>query len=45
MSKTGYYMPWYLLGGAGVLTGGALMCKFFPLEIDTISLLIALSYC
>ncbi|KAH0606582.1 uncharacterized protein H6S33_003416 [Morchella sextelata] len=25
MTKTGYYMPWYLLGGIGVIIGGALM--------------------
>lgn len=29
MTKTGYYMPWYLLGGIGVIIGGALMCKSF----------------
>lgn len=26
MSKTGYYMPWYMFGGALVVIGGALMC-------------------
>ena len=29
MSKTGYYMPWYLLGGGFVLIGSALMCNYF----------------
>ena len=27
MAKLGYYMPWYLFGGASVLAGAALMCK------------------
>lgn len=27
MLKLGYNMPWYLLGGALVLSGTALMCK------------------
>lgn len=38
MTKTGYYMPWYLIGGIGVVIGGALMCKSFlyplPLSIS-----------
>lgn len=28
MTKLGYYLPWYLLGGAFELVGAALMCKF-----------------
>lgn len=27
MSKTGYYMPWYIFGSVLVLVGSALMCK------------------
>lgn len=27
MAKFGYYMPWYLFGGALILTGASLMCK------------------
>lgn len=27
MSKNGYYMPWYVFGGALVMIGSALMCK------------------
>lgn len=27
MSKIGYYMPWYLFGGAFAVAGGSLMCK------------------
>ena len=26
MAKLGYYMPWYLFGGALVLVGSTLMC-------------------
>lgn len=26
MAKPGYYMPWYLFGGALVLSGSTLMC-------------------
>jgi hypothetical protein len=28
MSKFGYYMPWYVLGGTFTTIGGSLMCKF-----------------
>ena len=27
MARFGYYMPWYLFGGALILTGSSLMCK------------------
>ena len=35
LSKTGFYMPWYLVGSILVLTGGVLLCKSFtyPLAI------------
>jgi hypothetical protein len=28
MSKLGYYQPWYLVGGALLLVGDVLLCKF-----------------
>lgn len=33
MGRTGYYSPWYIVGGALELIGGVLMCKsIFPPE-------------
>lgn len=34
MAKLGYYMPWYFVGGALVLTGAALMCEFLPIIME-----------
>ncbi|KAL8791208.1 MAG: hypothetical protein Q9213_000165 [Squamulea squamosa] len=37
MSKTGYYMPWYIFGSVLVLIGSALMCYTYE-DQDTVTL-------
>lgn len=35
LSKTGFYMPWYVAGSTIVLIGGVLLCKSFPSPLPT----------